>query len=65
MSDPRKNAGFKQLRIEEKTVLLLGAILDELAARNAPSQPAPVAPPPPAPTVTAATSRRKGSTSGV
>lgn len=38
MSDPRTEQNFKQKRVEDRTVLLLGAILDELIKLNAPAE---------------------------
>ncbi len=43
MSDPRKEPGFKHKRVDDKTIMLLGAILDALYAL-APQTPAPAEP---------------------
>lgn len=44
MNDPRTQPGYKLNRIEEKHLLLLGAILDALLALQPKGEAAPVAP---------------------
>ncbi len=51
MSDPRKSADWKQLRHEQRVILLLGAILDALKPAVTVAAP-PLSPSPPATTRT-------------
>ncbi len=55
MSDPRKQPDWKQMRHEQRVILLLGAILDRLT----PAAPAPA--PAPTPVTTSTTRGRKTS----
>lgn len=48
MNDPRKQPGWKQLRHEEKLLLLLGAILDALNDKVAQTEKVAGSEPPPA-----------------